>query len=412
MASLNFFDTYTLLAVEEEVVPQPCFFKERYFPTGADDVFAADKVLTEYRKGDRKLAPFVAPRAGDIPLERTGYEIREYQPAYIALSRLLTEDDLRKRGFGEALYPNMSKAQRAARLQLRDLQDMDKRIARREEWMAVQTMLNNACPMQEYIDGQTVGDELLVGFYSGESEHTFEVAHKWNSSAGNFFGDVRAMCKMLARRGLAVADLVLGSQTADFVSNDPKVQKLLDNRRMEYGNLSPELTRYPGVAFMGRLNFGGFLLNLFDVSESYANEAGEDTPYFPADGAMVTAPNCGHMMYGQITQIDYGNSEYSSYAAPRVPKFSLDQPNDARSLRLACRPLAAPRNYCPYIFAAGVVGEEKETVETITTPENGTEPENGTDDNAVEKQAAAKTTSKTAKQAQAPAAPTAESPVV
>ncbi len=64
MASLNFFDTYTLLAVEEEVVPQPCFFKERYFPTGADDVFAADKVLTEYRKGDRKMAPFVAPRAG------------------------------------------------------------------------------------------------------------------------------------------------------------------------------------------------------------------------------------------------------------------------------------------------------------------------------------------------------------
>lgn len=407
MASLNFFDTYTLLAVEEEVVPQPCFFKERYFPTGADDVFAADKVLTEYRKGDRKMAPFVAPRAGSVTLERSGYEIREYQPAYIALSRLLTEDDLKKRGFGEALYPNMSKTQRAAQLQLRDLQDMDKRIARREEWMAVQTMLNNACPMQEYIDGQTVGEELLVGFYSGESGHIFTIVHKWNSPEGNFFGNVRTMCKMLAQRGLSAVDLLLGSQAADFVSNDPKAQKLLDNRRMEYGNLSPELTKYPGVAFMGRLNFGGFVLNLFDVSESYENEAGEDTPYFPVDGAMVTAPGCGHMMYGQITQIDYGNSGYSSYAAPRVPKFSLDQPNDARSLRLACRPLAAPRNYCPYIFAAGVVGEEKEAEPTtISTPENRAAEDIG------EKSAATKTTSKTAKQAQASAVPTAEDPVV
>ena len=116
MASeLNFFDTYVLMAITEEIVPQQTFFKDRYFPTGEGDIFACDKVLTEYRKGDRKMAAFVSARAGDIPMDRRGYEIHEYQPAFIAPSRLLTLDELRKRGFGEAIYANSTPAQRAAR---------------------------------------------------------------------------------------------------------------------------------------------------------------------------------------------------------------------------------------------------------------------------------------------------------
>ena len=69
-AELNFFDTYILMAIVEEIVPRQTFFKDRYFPTGDDDIFASDKVLTEYRKGDRKMAAFVSARAGDIPMER------------------------------------------------------------------------------------------------------------------------------------------------------------------------------------------------------------------------------------------------------------------------------------------------------------------------------------------------------
>ena len=143
-ATINFLDNYVLMAIAEELVPQTSFFKDRYFPTGANDLFASDKVLTEYRKGDRRMACFVAPRAGDIPVGRRGYSIHEYQPAYIAPSRVLTIDELSVRGFGEAMYPGSTPAERAARLLLDDMQDLDARIRRREEWMAAQPMINNA----------------------------------------------------------------------------------------------------------------------------------------------------------------------------------------------------------------------------------------------------------------------------
>ena len=357
-ANIDFFSTYVLMAVTEEIVPKTGFFRDRYFPTAASDIFKSDKVLTEYRKGDRKMAAFVAPRVGDIPMERRGYEINEYTPPYIAPSRILTLDDLKKRGFGEALYPGMDQAQRAAQLQKDDIADMDARIARREERMAVQTMINNGCTMQEYIDDNTAGEQMVVQFYNGNSDHTYTVSsgNEWNGQSGDFFGDVKAMCKLLAKRGLPAADLILGTDTADAILDIQKVRDLLDkNSGIITGQIDARLTQYDGVAFMGVINFGGFRLNLFDVSESYIDASNQDTAYFPAKGAMVTAPGCGHMMYGSVTQIDFGSTEFATYAGKRIPKFICDQANDIRKLRLACRPLAAPKQYCPYIYAANVV---------------------------------------------------------
>ena len=134
------------------------------------------------------------------------------------------------------------------------------------------------------------------------------------------------------------------------------MQKLLDkNSGIAIGSIREQLTAYTGVVLLGVLNFGGFQLNLISVDESYMDDDGVNKPYFPKTSAMVTAPACGHFMYGQITQIDYGSTVPISHPGVRVPKFTLDQDNDMRKLRLATRPLAAPKNYCPYIYAADVV---------------------------------------------------------
>ena len=355
--TINFFDNYVLQALVEEIVPVPSFFKDRYFPTAAEDIFMSDKVLAEYQKGDRKMAPVVAQRVGDIPVERPGYELSELQPAYIALSRELTLDDLKKRGFGEALYHGDTPAQRAAKLQLKDLSDLDKLITRREEWMCVQAMIHNGIEMQEMIDSKTEGETLTVRYYKGTSDHKFTVPTKWNAEGGKAFENIRAMCALLSNRGLPAADLVLGSDASEFLLSMEQMQRRLDkNSGIITGQIEQELSPYAGVVYMGTVNFGGFKLNMISVDETYENDAGKTEKYFPATSAMVTAPGCGHMMYGQITQIDFGKTEHSTYAGPRVSKFVLDQDRDTRKLRLGTRPIAAPKSYCPYIYAPNVVG--------------------------------------------------------
>lgn len=356
MANLNFFQTYVLASILEEQVPATGFFKDRYFPTGAADVFKADKVLTEYRDGDRKMAAFVAPRVGDIPIDREGYAIHEYQPAYIGISRILSLDDLQKRGFGEAIYATASEQERAARIMAKDLVDLENRITRREEWMAVNTMISNGCTMQEYIDAKTEGQELVVKYYDGAtSDHTYTVSAKWGTGH-NAYDDIKAMARKLSARGLPAADLVLGSDAYEAFLEDDKIKDMIDKQiGFNDAAVNEELTKYDGVTYIGTFNFGGFRLATFVADETYVDNHNTTQNYFPAKSAMVTAPNCGHMMYGQVTQIDYGATEFASYAQKRVPKVFIDQDKDIRKIRLASRPLAAPLQKSPYVYAADVV---------------------------------------------------------
>ncbi len=353
--NIDFFDTYYLAGVVLEIVPQATFFRDRYFPTNpAVDIFAADKVLVEFMEGDRRLAPFVVPRKGDIPIGRKGYEVHEFEAPYIAPSRFLTLDDLRKRGFGEALFAGSTPAERAAALQLRDLTDLDLRITRREEWLASQTMINNGFAAVAYIDNATEGEAFDIYYYEkgGSNPAIYIPSMQWDNG-GDFWGDVEAMCVDLAERGLPAADLVVGSAVGQFILADETAAKRLDNRRMEFGQIAPKnLT--PGVSWLGRLNFGGFDLDIFVVRETYVDESGVSQRFFPTKSAMVTAPNCGHMMYAQVSQIE-PDDEFHTFAMKRVPKFVVDRDKDTRKLRLASRPLAAPKQKAPWLYAADVL---------------------------------------------------------
>lgn len=356
--TINFLDTYVMIAIVEEITPEASFFHDRYFATTDRDIFDSDKVLVEYKKGGRTMAPFVSPRAGDIPIDRDGYSVSEFEPPFVAPSRMLTVDELRKRGFGEALYANTQPAQRAARIQRQDLADLDKTIRRREEWMCAKTMLDNACTMQEYTDGHTKGQKLYIKFFDAKTEHTYTTAHKWDSQEANIREDVIAMCDMLTSRNLPAEDLLLGTNAYKAFFHDPEIRELIKTYSgINAGTINEQRTRYPGVVYGGRINFEGYWLDVYGISETYEDwETKKVLPLFPADGAMVTAPNCGHMAYARITQMDNPFSqEYTDHTGTRVPKLVVDQPNDIRKVRLAARPLAMPNNYTPWIFAAGVV---------------------------------------------------------
>lgn len=351
--NIDFFDTYYLAGMAEEIVPETTFFRDRYF--GETDEFATDKILVEFMDGDRKMAPFVDPRAGDIPVDRDGYELHEFEPPMIAPSRLLTLDDLKKRGFGEALYANSTPADRARALQIRDMNELTRRIVRREEWMAAQTMINNGVTVQEYIDASTTGRSLPIYFYdhTGSNPGIYTVSPVWSTFA-LMQADVIAMCDSLAESGLPATDLVLGSTAWATIKQFNDLQALLDKRHEFIGDLEARIA-YPGVSHVGQLDFDGYMLNIFVARERYVADNGAATSFFPAKSAMVTAPGCGKRYYGAVTQIPYGSDEPETFTGQRIPKLVVDQDKDIRKLRLASRPLTAPKNKAPWRYAANVV---------------------------------------------------------
>lgn len=350
--NIDIFDSYYLAGVVEEIVPKKTFFRDRYFPTTEADIFSSNKVLVEYKDGDRRMAPFIVEGAGDTPVDRGGYHVMEYAPPMVAPSRLLTLDDLKRRGFGEAVLADKKPDERARAMQMNDLIDLENRIARREEWMCAQVMINNAVDLVEFADSQTLGIPRRLQFYDQATTHAFTRANQWDAMNGDMLGDVMAMCDLLMERGLPAADLVIGAEVANFIRDNSTIQALLDNRRYELGNIKPQ-EMYPGVAWMGQLNFGGYILDIWVVRETYVNDLGASALYFPTDAAMVTAPNCGRLLYGAVTQIE-PDREFHTFTGKRVPKFVVNEDKDIRKLRLAAKPLAAPANLSPFIYAADV----------------------------------------------------------
>lgn len=348
----NFYDTHTLLMAVQQLTPAATFLRDRYFPTNdASDIFATDDVLVEFRDGSKKLAPFVAPRKGGVTVLRAGYNMERYTPPFVAPRRVLTLDELRKRGFGEALYSQLTPEQRQQTLILRDADELGELITNREEAMAAETMLTNGCVMKHIADDVDQADEMEIRFYSEASNPaTYTPTTKWDATGGKILKDLEAMIRMLTKRGLRASDLVCSPDVADTIINDAAVQKLLDNRRIEIGHVEPELLP-DGAAIVAHLNVLGRIISVISYDLTYTDDEGNDKLYIPSGKCVLTAPGAGHTAYGAVSQVEQSDGEFHTYTGRRVPKYVSSAEGNSRTLTISSRPLMIPNNKSPFIVA-------------------------------------------------------------
>jgi len=353
MPSLDLFNTYYMAGMVENSPRLRKFFLDRYF--GESETFSTDKVIFEHEEGDLNIVPFIAASVGDIPVDRNGYSVYEFAPPLIAPSRLITLDDLAKRGFGEALFGGSTPAERAKKLQQRDLVDLSNRITRREELMAVETMTSNGVDVQEYIDEKTKGKVIPIRYYDTAKGNPgiYTVSGTWNSYDA-MCADVEAMCDSLSENDHPVSDLVIGTDVWATIRQFAELKETLNNRRIDMGFVKPEEVA-PGVTKVAELNFSGYVLSVFVPKEKYKDANGEVQSVFPAKSVLVTYPQCGKRYYGAVTQIPYGSSIQETVEGERIPKLVVDQDKDIRKLRVASRPLPAPKTASPWRYAANVV---------------------------------------------------------
>lgn len=91
--------TVKLIDTIKKMYPVAQFFKDRYFPDAG--CFYSEKALIEMKRGNRKVAPFVAPVANGIVIEKEGYTSEYVTAPYIAPKMVITPEDLEKKAFGE-----------------------------------------------------------------------------------------------------------------------------------------------------------------------------------------------------------------------------------------------------------------------------------------------------------------------
>lgn len=353
--AFNYYDTHTLLASVKQLPPLHTFLLDRYFPTNAEsDIFTTDDVLVEYRKGSKKAAPFVAPRKGGITILRNGYTMKRFTPSYIAPKRSLTIDELRKRGFGEALYTALTPEQRQGVIMLGDLDELRAMNLRRKEAMAAEVIFTNGCIMDEYVDDLHNFEEREVRYYDGDANPAvYTPAAKWDTtetSGKQMINDVAAMIYMLTSRGLPATEVLVAPDVADVILANEWIIRLLDNRNYQIGGVDPA-TLPSGATKIARLNIKGRMIDFLSYEDTYTEVDGSVKPFIPVGKIAVGAPAAGRTVYGAITQVEQSDGEFHTYTGKDVPKYLSDAKHNIRELILSSAPLCMPNNESPFIVA-------------------------------------------------------------
>ena len=272
-------------------------------------------------------------------------------PPYIAPKRPMTADDLKKKGFGEALFSKLTPAQRQGALMMKDFEEMDVMIARREEAMAAETLLTNGCIMRHIADDKAESEEMSIQFYEGANNPAqFTPDVDWDEANADILGDIYAVCELLAAKGLGHTDLIVAPDVGSAILDNEKIQKLLDNRRIEIGNVEPELLP-DGAAIVARLNVLGRIISVISYDLTYTDDEGNDKLYIPSGKCVLTAPGAGRTAYGAVSQVEQSDGEFHTYAGRRVPKYVSSAEGNSRTLTISSRPLMIPNNKNPFIVA-------------------------------------------------------------
>lgn len=344
-------NTHHLLAAYEQATPVSSFLRDRYFPCNpATDVFSTDDVIMEYKNGTQRMAPFVAPRVGGKTVLRDGYKMERYEPPFIAPKRPLTLDDLAKKGFGEAIYANLTPEQRQGAIVTKDMTEMDEMITRREEAMAAEVMTTGALVMKHYGDNDTDFEPKHVRYFEGEKNSAeFTVAAAWGPDA-DIYGDLVGMVTFAQQSGLRVSELVVAANVVPKILNNKTVKEFLDIRGYEMGHIQPRELNAAGAAYIGTLSVNGVMIDIISYGAQYEADNGTMTAFIPNNTVVLTAPAAGRTAYGAVTQLE-SDEQFHTHAGKRVPKYTSNQGADTRTLRLAARPLMIPNNKNCFIVA-------------------------------------------------------------
>jgi hypothetical protein len=335
---IGIYDTRTMLQAIERMPKAKTFLRDTFFPNVETSI--NENIDVDFKKGKRKMAPFVAPRVGGIVMDREGYETHTYRVPKIAPDRIMTVDDITRRGMGEGIYTPRTPEQRAADLFAKDYVELDDYIIRREEWMCRELLLNGKIVMKGYIDvnnSKTVDEVVDFGFTNTTALTSTAC---WNTDTANIHGDLKnKRLTVLQKSGKAPTVAVMESSVVeDFIKN-VTIQKYYDNTRYNLGTIQPRIID-DAVTFVTYIT--DLDLQIYSYDEWFVGDDGVEAPMLPTGTVILGRPGMGRRLYGGITQIE--GEDFVTFEGQRIPKSWVDRKNDTKNLRISARPLPAPED--------------------------------------------------------------------
>jgi hypothetical protein len=315
----------TLLVAMEQFKTAPSFIRDHMFP--GEDIVESDSVVIDYYKAGNRLAPFVCHYAKGSTIPRQKMRSSTFKPPKVAPVLTLTADDLFNRALG-SVDPI-----RESILLARDIEELDLRISRLEEWMAAECIQTGTVKIRNY-DSQRIIAELDYGPVS-----TTVVNLPWTDPTSTPLGDLRTAMRGVASAANSIPTLIaFGGLAAEAFESHPQVQDAYSRLWIKQGEITPQMVSW-GVTSLGSYRS----VPLYIYESTYEGKNGNQLPYFDSKSVLVACTQtAGRFAYAGIGQTNDDQTNLQIFSGKRIPLLWFPDDSDMRKLRLASRPCPIP----------------------------------------------------------------------
>lgn len=285
------YETTKLLGLKEILPRFTPLFMQMFFPTFAE--FGTEDVAFDKIKKERRLAPFVSPMVAGRARRAKGGFLATLTPAYIKETEPVKPGRLIKRQLGEAFNSELDAADRHVVVVADMLVEQEANIVAREEWMAVQAVLNG----KVIIEGEDYPTQEVDYGRSAANQIVLAGAAKWDAVDPATYDPDEDLEDWAVNANGTVSMILMDRKAWRLFSRFKAVKEKLETRRGSTSQLElgPQLEK----EVMHKGFYGEYEIVVY--TGSYVDSAGNKVNYMP-DFTVLLAPSSADnvMAYGGI----------------------------------------------------------------------------------------------------------------
>lgn len=345
--AIDFKDTVSLMTAMERIKPPATTLVDTFFPNIPAPAVTS-KIMVEYRRGGRRLAPFIVEGAKGINVARDGSTMNIYEPPMVGPRRTISPDDIEQRGFGETIYSSITPAERAARIQADDLKELQAMILNRKNQMAAEILKTGAYTINGFADDGVTPKTATISFGTVQ---TFNPLTTWDNAGATIYADLKRASEMVQENaGMVPTVAIVGKNIGEYMLNNTEIMKWLavpSNQNLSLMSIQPRIES-PQVMRIGIIQ--SLNLEIFAYMETYKADDGTVTPFLGADDVIVGIPGRGRQLHGAVTLVNDAETGFESYSGLYVPRYAASKASNTMSLTVYSRFLLAPEFMDDWVY--------------------------------------------------------------
>lgn len=325
-----------------ELMPREFGFLADMFGKDAGPV-EDEKAIFDVKKGSQPMAPMVRPGAGGVLMTpRDGYETKEIAFCCIAPERIIEDQNLKGRMFGEKVLGALTPEQREKKILAQDLTDMLAAIARREEWMFRQILLTGKLEIFTYTNEGRNKKSTMHADFNFTNNYAPAAGKEWDQSGADIQYDMEKIYDLIYTGMGTVEKIIMAHDVWTAMRNNEKFMKTMDYDKAKMSEIN---TKYKGkgLRYVG-INSDG--VEMYASSGTFIDDDGATKLSIPSGKLIAGAGDIIKEIYGPVTQVEEPgmNAKHKTYIKKQVPlRYGSIESNAIKNRVTSC-PMMMPFN--------------------------------------------------------------------